>query len=134
MSSAMVSKWPVLLFLPVASGDRDEEGRLTEAACERMFAAGRAEYFAECRTIDGDAVEIVGAPAPRRTAPVGDEVSISVNVAELFPDRFTMTARIRPAAGDGIAADAVCTVSAGEVTVAVRDELIAMAHAAPHWH
>jgi methionine aminopeptidase len=134
MSSAMVSKWPVLLFLPVGSEDREADGRLTEEACGRLFAAGRAEYFAACATIDGDAVTVVEAPASRRTAPVGDEVSISVNVAELFPDRFTMTARIRPSEGDGIAADAVCTVSAGELTVEVRDELIAMAHAAPHWH
>ena len=134
MSSAMLSKWPVLLFLPVGGGDRDEDGRLTAEACERMFAAGRAEYFAACRTIDPGAVEILEAPAPRRTATVADEVSISVNVAELFPDRFTMTARIRPARDDGIAADAVCTVTAGEVTVEVRDELIAMAHASRHWH
>jgi hypothetical protein len=132
--STMVSKWPVLMFLPVGSDDREADGRLTDEACARMFAAGRAEYFELCRTIDGEAVSVLEAPAPRRTTPVGDEVSISVNVAELFPDRFTMTARIRPAEGDGIAADVVCTVSAGEVTVEVRDEFIAMAHAARHWH
>jgi hypothetical protein len=134
MSSTMVSKWPVLLFVPVGGEDREEDGRLTEEACARMFAAGRAEYFEQCRTIDGDAVAVLEAPAARRTAPVGDQVSISVNVTELFPDRFAMTARIRPAEGDGIAADAVCTVSAGEVSAEVRDELIAIAHAAPHWH
>jgi hypothetical protein len=134
MSSAMVSKWPVLLYLPVGSEDRDEEGRLTGEACARMFAAGRAEYFDLCRTIDGGAVTVLEAPAPRRTAAVDDQVSMSVNVVELFPDRFTMTARIRPAEGEGIAADVVCTVSAGEVTDEVRDELIAMAHGARHWH
>jgi acyl-CoA thioesterase FadM len=132
----MLSKWPVLLFLPVQAGDVDGDGLLTEAACERFFAAGREAYFELSTTIDADQVTVVETSPPRRAAPVDPDgqVSISVSVTELFPDRFVMAARVRPEIGDAIAADLRCVVSAGEVTTAVRDDLIAIAHAAPHWH
>jgi hypothetical protein len=131
----VLSRWPVLLFLPVGADEVGGDGRLTEAACERLFAAGRAEYFALCSTIDAADVEVVTTSAAQRGVAVGgDEVSVSVSVTELFPDRFEMAARIRPSAGEGVAADLRCTVSAGEVTPAIRDDLIAVAHAAAHWH
>jgi hypothetical protein len=136
----VLSKWPVLLVVPVGAGDVDGEGFLTDEACERLFAAGRAEYFALSRTVDADQVTVIETSLPGRRAPVaqdagaGAEVSISVSVTELFPDRFVMEARVRPAVGDEIAADLRCVVSAGEVTDAVRDDLIAIAHAAAHWH
>lgn len=133
----MLSKWPVLLYLTVEAGDVDGDGLLTDAACERLFAAGRGEYFALSTTVDADRVTVIETSRPRRgTAAIaeGDEVSVSVSVTELFPDRFEMAARVRPAEGDAVVADLRCIASAGEVTTAVRDDLIAIAHAAPHWH
>jgi hypothetical protein len=138
MSSAMLSRWPVLLSLPLEADDLDAGGRLTDVACERLFAAGRAAYFARCIAIDAADVTVVEAPSPDRGSALdpGAEgsVTVSVSVTELFPDRFVMEGRVRPAVGDEVAADLRCTVTAGEVTVSVRDDLIRMAHAASHWH
>lgn len=137
----MLSRWPVLLDLPVGAADVDDDGLLTDAACERLFAAGREAYFALSSTVDGDEVTVLESSPPRRRAPIGIDVdgssvsvSISVSVTELFPDRFVMEARVRPSEGDAIAADLRCVVTGGEVTDAVRDDLIAIAHAAAHWH
>jgi hypothetical protein len=67
-----------------------------------------------------------------------DGVTVSVGVVEVFPDRFTMLARVRPvgpADGDGLAASASCSLSpGGAVPTAMRDEFIALAHAAAHFH
>ncbi|MGQ0802507.1 MAG: hypothetical protein ACT4PI_01400 [Actinomycetota bacterium] len=58
-----------------------------------------------------------------------------MSVVEVFADRFTMEARMRPRDRDGIAATAWCSLSpGGEVPTAMRDEFIALAHAAPHVH
>jgi hypothetical protein len=134
--SAMVSRWPVLLVLPIGTDDLDGDGLLTDAACDRLFAAGRTAYFELSKTIDAADVTVLETSPLRRSTPMqgSDEVSISVSVTELFPDSFVMAARVRPATGDTVAADLRCTVSAGEVTPEVRDDLIAIAHAASHMH
>jgi hypothetical protein len=71
--------------------------------------------------------------------PIDDTgVTVAVAVVEVYPDSFTMTARIRPAgpaSGDGIAATAWCSLAPrGEVTNAMRDEFIAHAHSARYMH
>lgn len=132
--SSIASKWPVLLVLPVLPGDVDGDGRLSPEGAERLFAEGRAAYFELVRSFSPGDVRVLEVGAPRQGVAVGPEASISVSVVELFPDRFTMEARVRPAAGEAIAADLSCTVTAGEVTDEVRDDLIAIAHAAAHWH
>jgi hypothetical protein len=137
----MISRWPVLVSLPVAADERDAGGQLTEASVERLFAAARDAYFAECATLDAAAVEVLAATVTLGGARVGDGgVTVSACVVEVFPDSFTMSARIRPAdvgdgAGFGVAATAWCSLSpGGEVTEAMRDEFIAHAHAASHLH
>ena len=61
--------------------------------------------------------------------------TVSVAVVEVYPDRFTMTARLRPRDDDGIVATALCPVSpGGEVPTEMRDEFIALAHAATAMH
>jgi hypothetical protein len=137
----MVSRWPVVLRLPVEDGDRDADGRLTDGAIARMFAATRAAYFERCHTVAGSQVTLRDLTTTRASAAVDDDgVTVSVSVVEVFPDRFTMNARVRPvgpAEGDGVAGTAWCSVSpggGGEVTDAMRDELIALAHGATQFH
>lgn len=139
MSSEIFTRWPVVVSLAVTPADRDADGRLTEPAIERLFGEGRAVYFDECSTIDGSTVEVrktTMQPGRARVSDVG--VTVAVAVVEVLPDTFTMTARMRPDGptdGDGIAATAWCSVSpGGAVSTAMRDELIAMAHAAKHLH
>ena len=131
----MVSRWPVLLSFPVAHADCDDDGRMTEAAVERAFALARATYFERCTTVDASTLEITSSAVQPGNAPAHGHVTVSVNVTEVFPDRFTMIARLRPGVGDGIAATAWCSLSpGGMVPTAMRDEFIALAHAAAHIH
>ena len=134
--SSFVSKWPVLVSLPVTADDRDVEGRLTAAVAERLFAAAREAYLAECRTLDGRDLEVRDVVVSLGSAAVEvGEVSVSAGAVEVFDDRFTVHARVRPAEGDGIAAEARAdVVPGGEVTREIRDELIAHAHGAAHYH
>ena len=135
MASAMVSRWPVLLALPVEPDDLDASGRLTDAAIERLFSEARSAYFDKCTTVDPTRLDARGVTAGRGPAPAGTGVTISVNVTEVFPDRFTMAAMIRPADDDGIAGTARCSLSpGGDVPKAMRDEFIALAHGARHFH
>ena len=136
MSSEIVTRWPIRLTLALDPTDRDEEGQLTDAGISRLFGVARAAYFARCTTFDGAAGEIGPLSVERREArATGARVTISAGVTEVFPDSFTMAARIRPAEGGGVAADARCSVSiATGVTDATRDELIALAHGASHLH
>lgn len=134
--SSIVTRWPVLVSLPVGEDDRDGNGRLTVACVERLFARAREVYVGTCRTLDGREVtvlDVVVAAGPALVE-VG-EASVSVSVVEVFDDRFTMHARVRPAEGDGIAAEARADVfPGGAVTREIRDELIAHAHSARHYH
>jgi hypothetical protein len=136
----MVSRWPVVLALPVEDGDRDADHRLTADAIARFFGAARTAYFDQCRTVDAGTVEIRELTTTRAAAPVDDGgVTVSASVVEVFPDHFTMTARVRPAGpaeGDGVAGSAWCSASpaGGEVTDAMRDEFIALAHGAREFH
>jgi acyl-CoA thioesterase FadM len=131
----MVSRWPVVVELPIEASDKGADGQLTNTAVARLFAQARAAYFDRCATVDVSRVEIrkstsrAGDTAPR------DAVTVSVSVVEVLRDRFTMEARVRPADGDGIAATAWCSLSPGaEVSKAMRDEFIALAHGASHIH
>jgi acyl-CoA thioesterase FadM len=135
MSAEMVSRWPVLLSLPVVDGDTDERGCLTDDGVERLFAEARHSYFDMCTTVDEAAIEVRGTSIQRGNAVVGDDgVTISVQVTEIFPDSFTMTARVRPRDRSDLGANASCSLSAGEVTTEMRDEFIALAHNARHMH
>ena len=135
----MLSRWPVLVTLPVADVDRDADGRLSDAAVERLFARARAAYFERCACVDAAALELQKTKVQLGGSPPGaDGVTVAVNVVEVFPDRFTMMARLRPvgpADDDGIAATAWCSLApGGEVPRAMRDEFIALAHGAAYMH
>ena len=136
MSTDIVSRWPLVIPLPVGPGDCDANGYLADATVERMFALARARYFELCATVDASTIEIPRSVVARGDAAVTPGgVTISVSVIEIYAETFTMAARIRPADGPGVAADARCSASpGGDVTDAMRDEFIALAHAARHTH
>jgi acyl-CoA thioesterase FadM len=135
MSSGMVSRWPVVVTLPVDASDCDANGRLTHAAVERLFARACSAYFDRCATVDASMVETRKTTAHPGEAAPGDGVTVSVGVVEVLRNSFTMESRIRPADRDGIAATAWASLSpVGEVSKAMRDEFIALAHAASHIH
>ncbi len=133
--SGILSRWPVLLTLRVAETELDGDGRLTEEAVERLFADARREYVAGCATVDDTTLTLRGSTVSLRDVPVGDGVTISVSVVEIYPETFTMNAMVRPSDGGDVAASATCSLSPdGEVTNAIRDEFIARAHDARYMH
>jgi acyl-CoA thioesterase FadM len=132
---SMVSRWSIRITVPLATDDCDDAGHLTDAGAQRVFAVARSAYFARCSTFDPRTVTVLNSAIRRGDAVAGDAVSIAVNVSEVFPDSWRMIARIRPVAGGDTAADARCTLSTGaDVTTAMRDEFIALAHGASHMH
>jgi hypothetical protein len=136
--SGILSRWPVVVALPVTASDRDADGRLVDTAVERLFAQARATYFERCATVDPSTIEVQSTRVQPGQCATADEVTVSVGVVELFPDTFTMVARIRPvgpADGDGLAATATCSLApSGGVSTAMRDEFIGHAHSAAHFH
>jgi acyl-CoA thioesterase FadM len=133
--SDMVSRWPIRIAVAIEPTDLDADARLTADAIERCFAHARAAYFERCESVDIASLRHRGtAGIAREPIPGCERVAIAVNVTEVFTDRFTMAARIR--ADDGaLAADARCSMSPGpEVPIAMRDEFIALAHAASYTH
>jgi hypothetical protein len=130
----IASKWPVLVSLAVVDGDRDDDGALTEAGTERLFAEARAAYFAGCRTIAaGEVVVQLQAVEPGLVVE-GDEVTASVAVVEVFPDSFTMHGLLRAGGEASARAKAKLAPTTGVVTDAIRDEFIAHAHGAAEYH
>ena len=133
----MLSRWPVLVELSLLDGDRDADGFLTDLAMAHLFAEARRAYASECSQLDLAAAEVRDVVVRRgAVAAPGSTASVSAAVVEVFPDRFTMEARIRPAEGLGIAGSASCVVApaGGEVSDALQAELIALAHGARHFH
>jgi hypothetical protein len=128
-------RWPVLVSLPVVACDCDEHGLLRDAAVERLFAHARAAYFDRCATVDESTLEVRGSAIQRGNAAAGGGVTVSVSVVEVYPDSFTMAGMLRPRSTDGVAATAWCSLSpGGEVPTPMRDEFIALAHAATYFH
>jgi acyl-CoA thioesterase FadM len=127
----IVSRWPVRIECPITDGDLDFGGMLTGDAVERVFSEARGAYFNTCSSIPGN-VEIERGEFQAGTAATGESaVSVVVAVVEIFNDRFTMQARIRGRDNREVLATARCTYH-GEVSSEMREEFIALAHAAMH--
>jgi hypothetical protein len=137
--SGIVSRWPVVVTLPVTASDRDAAGRLVDGAVERLAAEARSAYFERCATVDPSTIDVRSSRVQTgQCAATADEVTVSVGVVEVYPETFTILARIRPvgpADGDGIAATATHSLApGGGVSTAMRDEFINHAHTAAHIH
>ncbi len=133
--SGVVSRWPALIAATVDPTDVDGEGRLTGAAVERLFGLARTAYFDLCTTVDDGSLDVSACTVVPGVPVACGGVTVSVAVVEIYADRFTMEACVRPAAGEGIAARAKCSLSTEhDVTGENRDEFIALAHAAQHLH
>ena len=134
MSSPVVSRWPVVVQVAVQDADRDSHGALSDAGAERMFAVARDAYFDLCRTVDRASIT-ADAPVVRlRPGHVGDLVSVSAGVVEVFSGAFRMSVRIR-SIEDQVAAYVNCTFSTAEpIPASMRDEFIALALGARHVH
>jgi hypothetical protein len=136
MVTEMMSHWPLRMSVPVDADARDADGFLTEEGIAVVFAVVRDAYLEGCATLSNIDVVVADLVVERGSvaAPGGLAVAAAA-VNEVFPDHFTMTTRIRPADGPGVAGSARCTVRPdGGVTREIQAELIARAQTARHFH
>ena len=131
MTSGMVSRWPVVVEATLEQDDCDAAGAVTCVGLARLFADAWAAYLADGPVLAGAAgATDLHAEQQRGVAAVGDTVDVGLGVTELFTARVHVGMRVRGGTSD-LSVEATWAVAVGEVTPALRDELIGRAHAAP---
>jgi acyl-CoA thioesterase FadM len=145
-----MSRWPVLLERTVGPEDLDADGGVREEVVQGWVGAACSAFLDRCVGLAGmrerqclrlhreitkpPNAELLGRPA---------EVVVSAGATEILPDRFMVAVRIRPSGGDReMPLNVVCSVRLEDpatqevhpVSEELRDELIALAHAARHFN
>jgi acyl-CoA thioesterase FadM len=150
MASAFVSRWPVLEEYPVQAGDLDAGGVVRDESVARWAAAARSAYLDRCAALrrrqeEGLELQVQSASLPPG-ASLGrgpSAVAVSAGVREVWPSSFAMAVRLRPDGGDrdtavnGSVVMRLVDPATGEpreLGDEVRDELIALEHAAEHFN
>ena len=148
--SSFVSKWVVLQRYAVGADDLDAAGAICDDVVARWIYDACAAYL-ECCPVLRETAEQAGCVvrSETRSVPSGAElgapasVNVSAGATEIWPSEFAVEVRLRTyGSADDVAYSASCLVSivdpqsgdARELGDAVRDELIALAHAAPHYN
>jgi hypothetical protein len=145
--SSFVSRWVVLQQHDVAPGDLDDAGAVRADALDRWIVATRDEYLDQCTEVrerqrSGLLIRFRPDAVPAGALPGRPaSVTVSAGAKELYPDSFTMAFRIRAYGGtDDTVVNVACVVSledpatgaVQELGDAIRDQLIALEHAARH--
>jgi acyl-CoA thioesterase FadM len=145
--SSFVSRWVVLQDHHVAPGDVDAAGALRDDAVTGWITAARNEYLDQCRELRERQRAGLLIRVREGAVPAGafgghpTSVTVSAGATEIFPTSFTMAFRVRSyGSADDAVINAMCEVSledphtgaAQELGDAIRDELIALEHAARH--
>ena len=145
---SFASKWVVVRKFSVGPDDLDSGAVVRAEAIDRWMAETRSAYLERCVVFrelqDGSGLELRArvhhAPAPERFGQP-TAVIVGAGATEIRPTSFTVAFRLRPTDGNGDdAINAACEVSledpatgdACELGDDIRDELIALAHAASH--
>jgi hypothetical protein len=126
--SGIMSRWPVLLNHRVTHKDLDDDGAIRdEEFLERSGLQLRRNTELQGR-------RLLGRPA---------SVITTAGVTEVHPNAFTIAVRLRPVGGDretplnqtwGVRLEDPRTGEVQLLTDDIRDELIALAHAAEHFN
>lgn len=130
--------------------DLDPDGRVTNEALERWTTSARAAYLAQCQVLAARQEQSGLEPTSRivpprsRTRMTGaSAVVVSASATEVFPDSFVVAVRMRPIGGeDEDPFNVACIVrlehpgtgEVGAIDDEIRDELIALEHAARHFN
>jgi hypothetical protein len=145
--TGIVSRWVVAQQHVVAADDLDDAGVVRGEARERWVADACAAYLDECTVLCDLAsatdltIRLNVAPLPEAALP-GRPTSVvaSAGANEFRPTSFTVSIRVRSGGGaddrvvDRRAEVALVTEAGAETDLGddVRDELIALEHAARH--
>jgi acyl-CoA thioesterase FadM len=151
MTGAFMSRWPVLEEHPVAAGDLDAGGMVRDDSVARWVAAARAAYLDRCPVLrrrqrdSGLELQVESAILPPGDS-LGqrpDAVLVSAGVREVWASSFAIAVRLRPLDGNrDRPVNATCVMAlvdpaTGEPRALgdeVREELIALEHAAEHFN
>jgi hypothetical protein len=136
--STLLSRWVVCEDVPVSGPITQETlsawvGSATEAYLERCQLLHRAGLTVNKRILTLPPIDRLIATDP-------ESVAVSASASEVHPDSFTLSVRIRSAHDAAVNAKCVVTLTdpaTGErqqVTNDIRDELIALEHAAQHFN
>jgi hypothetical protein len=147
---SIVTKWVVLESHDVTGDDLDAAGRLRDDVVTRWIESVRDAYLGRCPVLRdkaaaaGYTVRCEPAALPEAARFDGaTSVSVSAGATEFWPDAFTLAVRIRGYGGDDEPSCNIdCRVSLVDPGTGesidlgddVRDELIALAHAAQHYN
>jgi hypothetical protein len=147
--SSLTTRWSVLQEHEVGAADRDAAGAIHDAAVRHWVAAVCAAYLDQCPSLPARAAagtarlreELLQVPSGA-TLGRPATVLVSASATEVLPTAFVLAVRVRPVGGDdGVTGNARCVVriedrsgTALPIETAVRDELIALEHAARHFN
>jgi acyl-CoA thioesterase FadM len=148
--SGFMTKWAVLREHQVTADDLGTDGTVSDQAVGRWVDGACSAYLDGCallrRARDRDGLDVRHRPATLpRGASLGQPTSLVVTASatEIRPSSFTVAVRLRPAGGDReVAVNASCVVrledratgAAQPIGTDLRDELIAIEHAARHYN
>jgi hypothetical protein len=147
---SIVTKWVVLEHHDVTADALDAGGGLRDGVVAGWIGSIRDAYLDCCPVLrdkaaaTGLAVRCEPGDVPEGAKFAGvSSVSVSAGATEFWPDAFTLAVRIRGYGGaDEPACNVECRVALvdpatgepSELGDDVRDELIALAHAAQHYN
>ncbi len=143
--SGVMTRWSIGLDRQVGPGDLDPDGYVTAPTLGEWLADAVEAYLAQCQELHRLAAgyNLVRRPGRQpRASLLGRpaEVLVTASATEVRPTEFFVSVRVRPYGGDiDLPLNVTCRVSiedhAGvpiELGTAVRDELIALEHAAEY--
>lgn len=147
---SIVSKWSVAAEHDVSNDDVVADGTIADAAVNRWAAEAAAAYLQQCPRLE----ERRAAAGLVLCARVGDHtggahlgpastVVVTATATEVLPQAFVIAVRLRPVgAASSDPVDLTCEIrlehpetgAAQDIDTEVRDELIALEHAARHYN
>jgi hypothetical protein len=143
--SGVMTRWSIGLDRRVETSDLDPEGYVAAETLGRWLADAVEAYLAQCRELHRHATgyTLVRRPGRQpRASLLGrpSEVLVTASATEIRPTEFFISVRVRPYGGDiDLPLNVTCRVSIEdhneaqiELGTAVRDELIALEHAAEY--
>jgi acyl-CoA thioesterase FadM len=118
VSAAILTRWPAVVDVRIAARDLGPDGRPSDDALGRWFAAAQTAFLQRCPTLRaqlsrrGRALSVGGLRVTtRRSVRIGQTVRIAIAATELRSTSFEMALRVRALGEDGgPVADGRCSI------------------------
>jgi hypothetical protein len=147
---SFMTRWSVARDHAVTADDLGDDGLITDEAVGRWIDRTGAAYLEQCAVL-AETRSRAGLDLRIRTTPHAGgtqlgrppEVAVTATTTEVLPAAFIVAVRVRPIGGDhDTPIDVACEVSLEDPATGearplgdeIRDELIALEHAALHYN